>query len=621
MGLSPLPAVFRTGSLERSGRCRTKSKLESPMVRRRARRLLLLYALSCVVAAVVATTLAMALADYWIHFRDPGLRVLSLLAIVAVLVWAVSRYLRPVLARRLDDVTIAQRIERHFPGLEDRLSSSVEFLKTAAADHHAGSAALREQVIAQTTDAVKDLDLTTVLERRPTGRALLGAAVVIALAAAAVLLDPGAARLALARLANPLGPTAWPRQYDLVFRNPPERVAAGQTFEVELVDTQGRPLPDAVRIHYRYDTGSDTIEEVENMHLLGGVMVARKENVARPFEYRAEGGDDDTMDWTRLEVVEPPRIESLSATLYPPAYTGWPVEPTENNLHALRGTRVAFSGVATRPLNSVTLRQDAGPSLACTVSSDGRHFDLPADAAQPLVIDKSGQYWFELDDTDGVVGGQESRWEIHAVNDAPPGITIERPGATALVTPTAVVRLRAIAKDDLGIRRVTLHFHPLPAAGAAEGAETPEVEVPLFVADDAAAGKSTVGTSLAAGLPGESRVVEYLWELNKLGLSPGSQVTFAVSATDAAGQIGRSSDRRLIVITSEELADRLAQRQELILAELRRVLKVEREAEAQTSRLAIQLREVGHLAKSDIDHAQRDRIDSTPHCPHVDRSQ
>ncbi len=268
------------------------------LVRHRARLLLLLYALSWVVTAVVAATLALGLADYWIHFRDPGIRVLSLLAVLAVLVWTVFRYLRPVLARRLDDVTIAQRIERHFPGLQDRLSSSVEFLKTPAADHHAGSAALRGLVIAQTADAVKDLDLTAVLERRPTGRALAGAAVVIALAVAAVLFDPHSARLALARLANPLGPAAWPRQNDLAFRNPPERVAAGQTFEVELVDSHGHSLPDAVRIHYRYDTGSDeSIEEIEGMHLLGGVMVARKENVTRPFQYRAEGGDDDTMVW------------------------------------------------------------------------------------------------------------------------------------------------------------------------------------------------------------------------------------------------------------------------------------------------------------------------------------
>ncbi|HEY1785056.1 MAG TPA: DUF4175 family protein, partial [Pirellulales bacterium] len=564
-------------------------------IRRRARRLLLLYALSWVVAAVVVATLALGLADYWIHFRDPGIRVLSLVALLAVLVWAAIHYLRPVLVRRLDDVAIAQKIERHFPTLRDRLSSSVEFLHASPSDRLAGSPALRELVIAQTAAATKDLDLTAVLERRPTRRAVAGAVVAIALAAAAVLLDPSAARLALARLANPLGSAAWPRKNDLVFQYPPERIAAGQTFEVELADSRGRPLPDQVRIHYLYDTGGEEIEEVENMHLLGGVMVARKENVARPFQYRAEGGDDDTMPWSQLDVVEPPRIESLRATLYPPAYTGWPVEPTENNLHALRGTRVAFSGVATQPLRSATLKQDAGPAIACIVSGDGRRFDLPAakaepdgstaDGPEPMTVDKSGQYWFELEDTQGVVGGQESRWEIRAVTDAPPTVTVERPGASAFVTPAAVVRLRAIAKDDLGVRRVALHFRPNPAAGGGnadaggnadgekvEAGQPTEVEVPLFVAPPTDADNPNAAAgSLSAGLPGDSRVVEHAWDLSKLNLAPGSQLTFVVSATDAAGQTGRSADRRLNIITPQELTDRLAQRQELILAELRRV--------------------------------------------------
>jgi hypothetical protein len=593
-------------------------------VRRRARRLLLLYALSWIVAAVVAAILVLGLADYWIRFRDPGIRILSLLAVMAAGGWAAFRYLRPLLTRRLDDVAIAQRIERHFPVLHDRLSSSVEFLKTSPSDREVGSPALRELVIAQTAAAVKDLNLANVLERRPTQRALAGAVTVILLAATAVLLDPGAARLALARLVNPLATVDWPRQSELIFRHSPDRIAKGQTFEVELVDGHDRPLPDDVRIHYRYETGGDEIEEIEAMHPLAGVMVARKENVTRPFSYRAEGGDDDTMAWRKLDVVEAPRIDSLQATLYPPAYTEWPAEPAENNFSALRGTRVAFSGSATAPLRSVILRRDAQPPIPCAVSPDGRRFELAADAPEPLVVDKSGQYWFELEDTTGLIGGQESRWEIHAVPDSPPSVTIERPGANAYVTPSAVVQLRCVAKDDLEVRNISLHFQPSiivapPATGeadqpadvapeeAAKQSEPDErnvslVDGPVLDAD----GKRSIkgNASLAGGLPNESLTEEYQWSLRDLGLQPGSQVTFFVSATDSAGQIGRSPERRLIVITPEELADRLAQRQEAILAELVRVLKMEHDAQGQIARLSIQLGEVRHLAKADIDHAQ-----------------
>ena len=58
------------------------------------------------------------------------------------------------------------------------------------------------------------------------------------------------------------------------------------------------------------------------MTRVGDIMVARRENVSESFSFRAAGGDDDTMPWHEVEVVEPPRLESLEIVVHPPAYTG-----------------------------------------------------------------------------------------------------------------------------------------------------------------------------------------------------------------------------------------------------------------------------------------------------------
>ena len=52
--------------------------------------------------------------------------------------------------------------------------------------------------------------------------------------------------------------------------------------------------------------------------------VAHRDNCQRPFAYRVEAGDDHSMPWRRVEVVEPPAVESLSVRLFPPGYTGRP---------------------------------------------------------------------------------------------------------------------------------------------------------------------------------------------------------------------------------------------------------------------------------------------------------
>ena len=518
---------------------------------------------------------------------------MSSLAVLLVVAWTCYRYLYPALARRLRDVEIAQRIENRFPNLQDRLSSAVEFLQQSEDDPQAGSAALRRAVIVETTAEVERLNIDEVLERRPARRAFACAVAVLTIAVVAVAFDPLSARLAVARLIRPFGDDAWPRKHALEFIKPPVRVAAGQTFEVELRDRNGTP-PEDVRIHYLYDNDGHPSEEVESMHLLDGVLVARKEGVARPFKYRAEGGDDRAMEWIALEVVEPPRIESLQATLHPPAYTGWPVEQVENNLNALRGTRVALVGSSTKRLASAALRVGGGPELKCLVKADGYGFELPPDAAEPFIVDKPGTYSFELVDAEGLVGGQDSLYEIRAVTDQPPSVNVEQPGANLFVTPSAIVPLKIVAKDDLAIKGVSLHFS---RSGTTETADS---VVPLFAGPE----RVTMAEVGLAGGGGETRVVQQPWEIGPLDLKPGSQVTFYASADDYLPQSGRSTERRLIVITPQELEDRLAQRQGLILGELRRALKMQQETRSQTSALEIQLSEVGRLVKQDIDHAQ-----------------
>ena len=92
-----------------------------------------------------------------------------------------------------------------------------------------------------------------------------------------------------------------------------------------MIDLNGQP-PDDARIVYRY-TGrwSAAGEESQEKFTIAGEPWSRARKTSFvPFEYRAVGGDDDTMPWIAVEVVEPPAVESIAMTLYPPEYTGWP---------------------------------------------------------------------------------------------------------------------------------------------------------------------------------------------------------------------------------------------------------------------------------------------------------
>jgi hypothetical protein len=561
-------------------------------LRRQARRLMVVFGLSRVVSAVVATVLVLGLADYLIRFQDRGIRTMALAVLVAVLVWTSHRYLLRGLGVPLRDLDLAWRVQRRFPALGDRLASSIEFLDQADDDPKAGSSALRRAVILQATAELESLDLDEVIHRRPAFQAAALAGVVGLAAVAVSVLAPTMSRVAVARLINPLGADSWPRLHYLAFREPVWRVARGQAFEVEVIDARGGRLPDEVRIHYRFDADDQPAGEETETLRSGGAMVARRENVTRPFAYRVEGGDDHAMPWIPVEVVEPPAVESLAIRLYPPVYTGWPAVSSEKSIRALVGTRVEIKGTATKPLRAAVVRLEKGEEVPVRLTADGRGFVVPRDPRTEWVVRESGSYWVEIEDIDGLRGGGDARWEIRAVPDLAPTVSLEEPAANLYVTANAVVPLRVTAKDDLAIHEIALRYTRSDRAGQGE------TIVPLYT------GPARVKPSTAAATSGESRSIAYRWELGSLGLAPKTQVKLVASATDYRPMTGRSQPRQLVIVTPEELADRMSERQSLILGELDRVLKLQRESRAQITALDGQLRPPGRFQRQDLDRLQ-----------------
>ncbi len=620
-------------------------------LRRRLRRVLFFYGINRVLAAVVATIVALGLIDYLRQFRDPGLRIICWLVLLGVAGWTAWRALYRPLARRLSDVDLAAHVQRRFGIPADCLVSALEFLGQREDDPLAGSAALRRLVIAEAAGQAEPLRFSEAIDPRPTWRAATWGAAACLLAAILVVLDPVSSRIAAARLLNPLSATVWPQQNHLQLRQVVTRVARGQTFEVEVIDAEDKPLPREVFIHYRFTAADGGLtEQKEPMKLVGGVMVAERVNVTQPFDYRVTGGDDDSMPWISVEVVEPPRITALSARLLPPAYSGFSartVEPGGGETCALVGTRMELAGRASKPLKEAWLCLDDDRRIAATLSADGLSLSVPAAGQAPVVVEQSAACWFELVDRQGLRGG-ELRWQLQAIEDHAPVVVLEQPGEDLFVTPQAVVPLRALVKDDLAIQRIELVFQPPVAPPAATAidptgsrpaaagqpaplsadapdsqpdaprndaqpapAEPPEkspekslVRVLLYRAPGeppAPARETAQDWTARTSWPGVQQPVDYRWELAGLELAPGSQLEFQVRATDYSPQEGRSQSRRLIIITPQELQDRMAARQARLLALLGRVVEAQRTARAEVASLAIRLEETHRLDTAELD--------------------
>jgi hypothetical protein len=351
-----------------------------------------------------------------------------------------------------------------------------------------------------------------------------------------------------------------------------------------------------VFIYYRFENPDGPAVEKKRMDFVGGIMVAQRESVMRPFSFRVEGGDDRSMDWQPVEVVDPPAIKSLKIKLIPPAYTRQAPRYSERDIRAIVGTRVEMSAVATKRLASAVLCLEGGIQVPGRLSGSTGAFEVPADAAKGLAVEKSGSYWFALADSDGLTSEETPYGEIVALPDLPPTVTIDEPAGNLFATPQAEIPIRVTARDDLGIQTIELELNRSDQPGQ------PDAKKRLD--SDPDAGHAPAGEAPGGDGPGQRRTAVYRLHLarEKPALAPGTQVTFRGIATDYRPQTGTSTPRRLTIVTPEELAERIAERQSAVLAELSRVLAVQRQSRGQVRASELLLQEKGRPDQSDVDN-------------------
>ena len=413
-----------------------------------------------ILAAAIAGAFVLGMADYLLRFKDPGLRIMATSAWLVFIGYVVYRTWYLPGRVPLQPLNVARRLESHFPQLHDSVASAIEFLQQSEHESAAGSPQLRRLVIAEAQNNVESLPITEIASFRSSLRTASCLAAALLLLAACLYINHNAVATAIARLALPLGTTSWPRQHHLEFRDVPKQLAAGQTLEVELVDTAG-PLPEDVRLEFGIaDNGGRRVTS-EPMIRTGDVMLARRENVQQSFGFRAEGGDDDSMPWHWVEVVEPPRVESLQIKAHPPTYTGLPVAAADPHLELLAGTGIEVSGNTDRQITAATIQQDGiapiqANILADTAGQAHRAFHI---RPEQWVATKSGPYKLLLTDADGITS-TVGTWNLRVVEDSPPTITWQQPTEDLFVLPQAMIPIELLVKDNLAVHQVRLLLSP-----------------------------------------------------------------------------------------------------------------------------------------------------------------
>ncbi len=574
-----------------------RTRLESRIaaLRGQVRLLLAVHGVAVLALGLIVAVLFCGAADWLIHL-DGVIRLALLIGTGALGLWLAVRYIIGPLMVRFSDLAIALRIERRWPGLNDRLASTIQFLQEDGSNDPSRSAdsdALKKATIEQTLAETESIDFREAIDWRPIRRAWAGLFAAIAMAAVVVVFAPQTAAIAWARLVRPFGSDAWPKQTHLIVRDFDEILARGMSFALNVGLDPGDRMPDAATITYRFADGETASEKMQRDPVLLE-FVTRIEAVSRPFEFSVAAGDDQT-DWQRVEVVPPPSLSELSVTITPPDYIGAPPERQalgEGRIRAPIGSVLAISGRANKPLQSATLLLGGETSEPIAMTLDNESLSARLDEFQPQ---ESTSFQVSAVDLNGFVSPEGSRFEIRLYPDAPPRVQLRQPRADRDVPADAVIPIEITAQDDHGLQVLQLVSRRIGLSASSE-TEPPQIK-PLWAAETA----DEPGT----GTPRLTQAALYRWNLADLDLQPGDVLALTAEARDfdnlRGPNVGRSREVRIRIATPEEIRDQFDERRRRIREQAERIADLQRRAIEPVAQARRDLEQDGDLDDDQVD--------------------
>lgn len=292
----------------------------------------------------------------------------------------------------------------------------------------------------------------------------------------------------------------------VVGTNVAQAVAKGDDLAIDVFVTKGVDEVASLQIHTRYEGGE---EEVRDLLQIGrGHYRKTYQNVTNSFSFFVEDDDHGVRSGKyAVQVVQRPRVEHYAFVLDYPDYTAKATETLRQpDLQVPMRTDLAYVVVTNKPLDTgelvleseamvndpdtgkrqrvitTTLGADVGkaPVLLEDTSPAGLEAAGYGHLAEALAglglededldqrvlvgafkVESDVRFSFDLFSTEGYGSGKKPvSFNVRAVADRRPVVSIPKPGRRKQVTPGAKVPIQIDARDDYGIRDIVLRMRP-----------------------------------------------------------------------------------------------------------------------------------------------------------------
>ncbi len=457
--------------------CRLAVQARLAEVRQRLRVQLLVEGLAWAVGAAVVLTGLSLFIDRLLRL-DLSARMVLLAFGAAAFGWVAIRRLRNPIFLKLDDLDLAELLERRQKGIGQRLTTVLQLPQLLEQDSSASPSMIRAAV-QEDFAALQSMDLQSTFDadrRRNTVIVLAGLVALVSVFCAA---NPAMAGLWARRWLGGAN-LRWPQRTYLAVTGlgDADRLAvpAGETVMLQIdaaanftaagpawrLSGRGEPLvvesvvrptsaqPDNVSIKLVMSDGSQRLGNLTRF----GTDQYRYElpPIAKPAEFTITGGDD----WfgpIRIVPVDRPSIENLTVVAHTPGKSEpetFRADDAEQQLLFLPTTRLELQFTTTQPLSTAKVVVSGSDAAIELVKMDDRKYQMNWEIKEPVTFE------FQLTSQSGGLSSKPHFLTIGILNDRPPRLTLRSTGVGRRVTPVARIPLHLRVMDDYGVAKLAL---------------------------------------------------------------------------------------------------------------------------------------------------------------------
>ena len=516
---------------------------------------------------------------------DTTVRTILLVVSGLTLAYFAFQHLQAPLTIKLDDLDLAELLERRQQGLGQRLTTVLQLPRLLEQDPSA-SPSMIQAAVRDDFEALQTIDLHATFDSDRRRNVWVLLVTLVSLTLAFWALNPSIVNLWARRWFAGVN-IRWPQKTYLSITGLGDadrlRVPGGEAVTIQVETSadfssvdggwkltgRGEPLfieiptrptsdqPDSVSIRIELADGSQRVGNFTRFS--AGQFRYELPPLSKPAEITITGGDD----WfgpVKVEPIQRPGVDSLTIVAHTPGKSEqdtFRADDAERQLLFLPTTQLELTLKATQPL----------ASARATVSGTDKRIELDRIDDETYLMKwetkEAVTFEYELTSQSGGLASKPYFLTIGILNDRPPRLTLRSSGVGRRITPVARIPLNIRAMDDFGVAKLALEL---------ELAKSVEQKIETTNHAPVEENFAESGQKLSGDIERDTTL-----ELAEFKLVPGAGVRIRSTASDACVLGTQSAESRWLsfqVVSADELFYDILTRQREQRAKLVKALEV-----------------------------------------------